>query len=190
MKVPTSLQDVFCHFGNFVDLPSDREISHKRRLQLSVLPLQDIVKLQQCYARYWFYWFPFILVHIFYRFFFCLSIFHCLRIFLGCSIIFLHFPLRLNLLRGDLCQGSKLIGHFHLFRVLPRALELLSMPSAPASSQMVWLAGANEWCWTILALGCWERGQMSSTRLSSTARYSKICQWTGLKYFIHFVSFC
>lgn len=42
----------FCHFGNLVHQPSDSDIYYKRHLHLDVLPLEDIVEIQQCYARY------------------------------------------------------------------------------------------------------------------------------------------
>lgn len=135
-----------------------RRITYKSVLCLDVLSLQDIVWLQRCYARY------------------CCSL--ILTDFLSLNRQMQHiwtsFP-------GWIPYGCTVSGKglhwltlFHLSRVSQRALELLSMPSTPLSWQMVWSTGAKGWCWTPWESGCLEPGQPSSTRLSSTARFSKL----------------
>lgn len=104
-----------------------------------------------------------------------------------------HFSFTAVLSLRFVSWNFELNGQFHLSRVLQRALELLSMPSTPVSWQMEWLAGAKGWCWTPWVLGCWEPGQLSSTRLSSTARYSENV-WLEKRYisyilYVHLISF-
>lgn len=145
---------LFCHFGNLEVQPSEGESP----IKASCAWMFCHFKTSRCYARY------------------CCSL--ILTDFLSLNRqmqhIWISFP-------GWIPYGCTVSGKglhwltlFHLSRVSQRALELLSMPSTPLSWQMVWSTGAKGWCWTPWESGCLEPGQPSSTRLSSTARFSKL----------------